>query len=140
MNVIEGAKRMQRAGRALVIIALSAFALCAIGAAVYAFLPSYLHVSEVFTIVLPLLVTVILFFVLSGFLITSVLLDARCQPHYFRNFYGRRALRIWPAFLLVLAICYLNAPWFVGMPRGQAFRTAPWWAYLLFVQNLFHLT
>jgi hypothetical protein len=61
MNVIEGAKRMQRAGRALVIIALSAFALCVIGALVYAFLPSYLHVSEVFRIVLPLLVTVVWF-------------------------------------------------------------------------------
>jgi hypothetical protein len=61
MNVIEGAKRMQRAGRALLIIALSAFAFCAIAACVYAFLPAYLHISEVFRIVLPLLVTVIWF-------------------------------------------------------------------------------
>jgi peptidoglycan/LPS O-acetylase OafA/YrhL len=80
-----------------------------------------------------------LFFVLSGFLITSILLEARGKPHYFRNFYARRALRIWPVYLLVLAVCYLNAPWFVGLPVGQAIRTAPWWAYLLFVQNLFHL-
>jgi peptidoglycan/LPS O-acetylase OafA/YrhL len=80
-----------------------------------------------------------LFFVLSGFLITSILIEARGKPHYFRNFYGRRALRIWPVYLLVLAICYLNAPWFVGMPAAQAFRAAQWWAYLLFVQNLFHL-
>jgi peptidoglycan/LPS O-acetylase OafA/YrhL len=80
-----------------------------------------------------------LFFVLSGFLITSILIEACGKPHYFRNFYGRRALRIWPVYLLVLAICYLNAPWFVGLPVGQALRTAPWWAYLLFVQNLFHL-
>lgn len=80
-----------------------------------------------------------LFFVLSGFLITSILLDARNKPHYFRNFYGRRALRIWPVYVLVLAICYLNAPWFVGLPIPQAIRTAPWWAYLLFLQNLFHL-
>jgi len=80
-----------------------------------------------------------LFFVLSGFLITSILLEARGKPHYFRNFYARRALRIWPVYLLVLAICYLKADWFVGMPAGHAIRTAPWWAYLLFVQNLFHL-
>jgi peptidoglycan/LPS O-acetylase OafA/YrhL len=33
----------------------------------------------------------------------------------------------------------LNAPWFVGLQVWQAIRTAPWWAYLLFVQNLFHL-
>ncbi len=81
-----------------------------------------------------------LFFVLSGFLITSILLEARDKPRYFRNFYGRRALRIWPVYFLVLAICYLNAPWFVGLPVAQAFRTAPWWAYCLFLQNLFHLS
>jgi peptidoglycan/LPS O-acetylase OafA/YrhL len=80
-----------------------------------------------------------LFFVLSGFLITSILLEAREKEHYFRNFYARRALRIWPVYLLVLIVCYLNAPWFVGQPVFDAFRTAPWWAYLLFLQNLFHL-
>jgi peptidoglycan/LPS O-acetylase OafA/YrhL len=80
-----------------------------------------------------------LFFVLSGFLITSILLEAREKPHYFRNFYARRALRIWPVYLLVLLICYASAPWFVGMPVPTAFKTAPWWAYLLFLQNLFHL-
>ena len=81
-----------------------------------------------------------LFFVLSGFLITSILLEARDKPHYFRNFYARRALRIWPVYLLVLAICYANAPWFVGLSVFDAIKTAPWWAYLLFLQNLFHLT
>lgn len=43
----------------MVIIALSAFALCAVAALVYAFLPSSLHVAEVFSIVLPLLLTVV---------------------------------------------------------------------------------
>lgn len=78
-----------------------------------------------------------LFFVLSGFLITSILIEARDKPHYFRNFYARRLLRIWPVYLLVLVVCYLNAPWFVGLPVVKAFRTAPWWAYLLLIQNLF---
>ena len=80
-----------------------------------------------------------LFFVLSGFLITSILLEARNKPNYFRNFYARRALRIWPVYLLLLAICYANAPWFVGLPVLTAIKTAPWWAYLLFLQNFFHL-
>ena len=81
-----------------------------------------------------------LFFVLSGFLITSILLEARNKPHYFRNFYGRRALRIWPVYVLVLMVVYLEAPWFIGPTISAAIQAAPWWAYIFFVQNLFHLS
>jgi len=80
-----------------------------------------------------------LFFVLSGFLITSILLESRDKEKYFRNFYARRALRIWPVYLLLLILVYLNAPWFIGPTILEAIKTAPWWAYLLFIQNLFHL-
>jgi peptidoglycan/LPS O-acetylase OafA/YrhL len=80
-----------------------------------------------------------LFFVLSGFLITSILLEARGKPHYFRNFYGRRALRIWPVYFLVLIVVYLNAPWFIGPTVWDAVKTAPWLAYIFFLQNLFHI-
>ena len=80
-----------------------------------------------------------LFFVLSGFLITSILLESRNKDKYFRNFYGRRALRIWPVYVLVLVVVYLNAPWFIGPTITQAIKTAPWLAYIFFVQNLFHL-
>ena len=80
-----------------------------------------------------------LFFVLSGFLITCILLESRSRPHYFRNFYGRRVLRIWPVYVLLLVVVYLEAPWFIGPTIGQAIRTAPWWAYALFLQNMFHI-
>jgi peptidoglycan/LPS O-acetylase OafA/YrhL len=36
-------------------------------------------------------------------------------------------------------VVYLNAPWFIGPTITEAIRTAPWLAYLFFVQNLFHL-
>jgi len=83
---------------------------------------------------------VILFFILSGFLITSILLTTRDKPHYFHNFHARRALRIWPVYILLLAVVYLKASWFVGTDTIDAIKTAPWLAYIFFVQNLFHLT
>jgi peptidoglycan/LPS O-acetylase OafA/YrhL len=83
---------------------------------------------------------VIPFFILSGFLITSILLRTIDRPHYLHNFHARRALRIWPLYLLLLATVYLNAPWFVGGSIWEATKAAPWLAYLFCVQNLFHLT
>jgi len=56
-----------------------------------------------------------LFFVLSGFLITSILLGLRQEEHYFAIFYSRRALRIFPPYYLGLAV-YFAISVCLGMP------------------------
>lgn len=68
------------------------------------------------------------FFVISGFLITRILLDAKAKPYYFRNFYARRALRIFPIYYLSLALVAVIAA-IAGQSLGDG------WAYLFYLQN-----
>jgi peptidoglycan/LPS O-acetylase OafA/YrhL len=48
-----------------------------------------------------------LFFALSGFLITGILLDSMRRPHFFTRFYWRRGLRIWPLYYTFLFTIFL---------------------------------
>jgi peptidoglycan/LPS O-acetylase OafA/YrhL len=74
-----------------------------------------------------------LFFVLSGFLITGILLDAKGRPGYFRGFYMRRALRIFPLYYSVLFVTFFVAPripWFMGPDLAAAKANQAWaWLY-----------
>src|ERR1700716_2554582 len=75
-----------------------------------------------------------LFFVLSGFLITGILTDSKGSEHYFRNFYARRALRIWPLYYLILFVALIAVPLFAPAMRATAARN--WPAFVFYVQNI----
>jgi peptidoglycan/LPS O-acetylase OafA/YrhL len=77
-----------------------------------------------------------LFFVLSGFLITGILLDSRSSENYFRNFYARRCLRIWPLYYCALLLMFVIIPLALPQDAPEIFRrSSPWWSYPFFLQN-----
>jgi peptidoglycan/LPS O-acetylase OafA/YrhL len=78
-----------------------------------------------------------LFFVLSGFLITGILLRTKGQKGYFRNFYARRGLRVWPLYYLLLAFMFLIAA--PHIPALSFDRGGPrWLIYALYLQNIWY--
>ena len=101
-----------------------------------------------------------LFFVISGFLITGILLDTRSDEGYFKNFYARRALRIFPLYYLfvigVFAVFWSNAAfrehagsplWYLfhlgNVPEGVLGNDVPYWlapVWSLAIEEQFYLT
>jgi len=78
-----------------------------------------------------------LFFVLSGFLITYLLIveKGRAGVISVRDFYVRRMLRIWPLYFLTVLLAFFILPWFISIPGWDVSFTGPnfWVRLLLFV-------
>ena len=77
-----------------------------------------------------------LFFVLSGYLITGILLASRQRPRYFSSFFARRFLRIFPLYYAVVFFALVVLP---HLPPGRELDTTAtvghaWW-YWAYLQN-----
>ncbi len=72
-----------------------------------------------------------LFFVLSGALLTTVIIDARNSENRYRNFLLRRVLRIVPLYFAYLAAAII-ATWIITGTPPQNF-----WVFAFFLQNVF---
>ncbi len=73
-----------------------------------------------------------LFFVISGFLIAGILLDTRGEPGFFRNFYARRILRIFPLYYLFVGGVLIA---FSGNAEFREHSGSPIW-YLVHLGNI----
>jgi len=79
-----------------------------------------------------------LFFLLSGFLITGILIESKNSPKYFTTFYARRFIRIFPLYYFVLAVSFFVLPNLLPIDKAgvEVIDNQFWlWAY---ISNLSH--
>lgn len=84
-----------------------------------------------------------IFFVLSGFLITDILMGSMGEPNYLRNFYVRRLLRVFPLYYASLIFFLLVLPALIRMPIPIGYFQANQVYFWTFTQNwllIFHPT
>lgn len=74
-----------------------------------------------------------LFFALSGFLITRILIASREATNYFSSFYARRTLRIFPLYYATMGVIFVLLPALDALPEGftrHPQRELAMWLYL----------
>lgn len=79
-----------------------------------------------------------LFFVLSGFLITDILLKNRDASNYYQTFYLRRGARILPLYWLLLLVFVLVTRLEPEMLGASSSKHLPFWSYITFTQNFLY--
>lgn len=77
-----------------------------------------------------------LFFVLSGFLITGILIETKGNTPFFSRFYLRRTLRIFPLYYFFLIVFFFLLPLFMPDWRTDySFYYDNQWWYWLYIPN-----
>jgi peptidoglycan/LPS O-acetylase OafA/YrhL len=75
-----------------------------------------------------------LFFVLSGFVITRILIHSKNERYFFSSFFIRRILRIAPLYYLFLFVWFYVLPFIIHYPVAPVAKQLPYYFYL---QNIF---
>lgn len=78
-----------------------------------------------------------LFFVLSGFLISRILLNTKKEKYYFRNFYVKRILRIFPLYYSFLFFYYYGLPIILSEEVYPFSEQKYFWVYLQNIARTF---
>jgi len=76
-----------------------------------------------------------LFFVLSGYLITTILLNSVNSPSYLKNFYIKRVLRIFPLYYLALILFLIILPLLGFYRKEMQFYIDHQWWFWFYLQN-----